>query len=100
MARLLCPKCSPEGSVSSAVRRVSPDYAPAHHAEFVSRAVLVNWFYDGEHVDQFMLSPEFASAEYVVLGNHPLPADYPSWIHKVKFECLTCFDKRGGPKQC
>jgi hypothetical protein len=85
--RFLCPS----GHGYQTAAQVSPDYDEALKDAFKSRCVLVRFFYNGESVDTYFLSPEFVTAEQVVPGDQPLPDDYPEWVHKVRAICSKCF---------
>lgn len=88
---MLCPNCGQ----SCEVVQVSPDYEATDHRAFVNRAQIVQFFFDSDVVDRFMLSPEFM-AEHEIHGDvFPLPDEYPAWVKLLKVQCRNCFDARG-----
>lgn len=86
----MCQCC---GKVSDCTQ-VSPDYDASRHNEFVRNAVHVNYEYNDEIVDEFLLSPEFVKGSHAPGGTFPRPEDYPKWMAQVKVECKSCFDRR------
>jgi hypothetical protein len=88
--RIVCPN----GAGVRPVVQVSPDFVMDHRDEFVERAIIVRYVLDGDIVDKFRLSPEFAKAHDVVAGDHELPDEYPLWIKEIQMICSHCFDAR------
>jgi hypothetical protein len=88
--RVLCSQC---GQSSSGVQ-VSPDYDPAHHREFIASAIRYRFMFEGEDVDEFLLSPVFVTANGIIGTAAALPDEYPAWIKRLRIECRQCFDKR------
>jgi hypothetical protein len=88
--RVLCSQC---GQLSTGVQ-VSPDYDPARHREFISSAISYVFVFNGEDVDEFLLSPAFTSANGIIGSSTALPDDYPEWIKKLRIECRQCFEGR------
>ncbi len=88
--RVLCSKC---GQSSSGVQ-VSPDYDPTNHREFIGSAIRYRFVFDGEDVDEFLLSRAFVTANSIIGTSAALPDEYPDWIKRLRIECGRCFDKR------
>ena len=87
--RILCDICHAYQDVV----QVSPDYSPSDRDRFRSRAITLSFTFDGKVVDEYLLSPEFATRQSVFAGEHPLPQDYPAWIKLVKAICRPCFER-------
>ena len=89
--RMLCSICGQSGEVV----QLSPDYEVADHRTFVNRARIVQFIYNSDPVDRFILSPEFMAAHGIVQDRLALPDDYPKWVKLLKVECRSCFESRG-----
>ena len=87
--RVLCPKCNqvrpgmqvsgdvPEGQVRAASQRLK-------------RVVFV---FEGSEVDEFFITPEFASRHGLGEKEIDLPDDYPPWIKDLRVVCGECLSE-------
>lgn len=87
--RILCKKCG-----GSEVVQLSPDYDPKMHREFLGDMVRIRFLYDGDPVDEYLLSSEFAESYQLQDSDIKLPDEYPVWIERVGIQCRMCFDSR------
>ncbi len=89
--RIVCPMHG-----GQAVVQISPDvWDDPQAAQREVRWVHVLYEFDGQVVDAYHLSEEFAARHGVEAGVAPLPADYPEWTGEVTRVCAKCFEARG-----
>jgi hypothetical protein len=58
--------------------------------------VEVIYEYDGQHVNAFLLSEDFAKKHEIKGGVSALPNDYPLWTEQTTSVCEKCFEERQG----
>ena len=88
--RIICPihGCQP-------VMYISPDlWDDPKKGEKESGGVQVVYEYEGQLVDAFQVSADFAATHGVQGGIVPLPDDYPKWAQAVTSVCKNCFDDK------
>jgi hypothetical protein len=84
--RIICPIHD-----SQSVVQISPDVWGDPKSGDVVRVV---YKFDGQSVDSFTLSVDFAKANNVTSGVVPLPSEYPEWVKSVVLVCERCFDEK------
>lgn len=88
--RIICPIHG-----SQPVMYISPDlWAEPQKAEKDCGGVQVEYEYEGQLVDAFHLSAEFAKTHDVHGGIVPLPDEYPKWAQAVTSVCKRCFEEK------
>lgn len=89
--RILCPihGCQP-------VVQISPDLQDdLAKAEQMAGGIKMAYEFEGQIVDSYHLSAEFAAEHDVRGGVVPLPDEYPNWTQAVIAVCKRCFAGKG-----
>ena|SRR5688500_1207164 len=87
--RLLCPTHG-----CQAVKQLSPDLADRLGKRQPEQSMVeVRYAYQGEVVDAYLVSADFADQHGIQPGTFPVSDDWPPWSHLTVLVCLKCFEE-------
>jgi hypothetical protein len=90
MPRIICSNSDHEGRVI----QLSPDYRPVSHRAFLARSGWVKYHIDGDIVDAYLLSCDFAEKFRIDFGLFEAGDTFPEWCELTVLECRQCFEER------
>jgi hypothetical protein len=88
--RLICPKHGIQAPM-----QLSPDiWEEPWKADKERGGIKVEYEFNGETVDAFLLSADFAKRVGAIDGPLPLPDQYPPWMDQLLAVCSKCLAEK------